>query len=480
MFIGIDLGTSSVKTVLLDGEGRSHGEGHADYPVYTPQPGWAESDPGEWWNSTCRAVRQCVGVHGSEVRAIGLSGQMHGLVLVDSAGTPVRPAILWADTRSRHVLQRYDVLPAAQREALANPIVAGMAGPSLLWVRDREPETYTAARWALQPKDWIRFKLAGVMVGDPSDASATLLYDLPADGWALAVVDRLELRAELLPVLAESGSAVGELRPEAARELGLRAGITIAAGAGDTPAAALGNGVIVPGEGQLSIGTAGQIIAPLAVPEPDPALHTHLFRSAMPGAWYAMAAMQNVGLALEWVRSVLGVSWETLYDDAFSVAPGAEELSFLPYISGERTPVLDPAARGAWVGLGLHHSRPHLLRAALEGVAFAVKDGLEALEARAIHLPELRLAGGGAEEPRWLAMLARVLQCPLHSTARIAASARGAALLAGIATRCFADAAATRDFAPPIEKSTYPHGDCSSYDEAYRRYQALYPRLRGL
>lgn len=479
MLLGVDLGTSSAKAVLVDPEGRIVREGSAPYEVHRPQPGWAESDPDDWWRGARDAIRQAVADQRSAVTAIGLSGQMHGVVLSDAEGQALRPAILWADTRSTHELEVYRQLDERRRHMLANPYVTGMAGPSLLWLRTHEPDAYGAARWALQPKDWFRLKLTGKVATDPSDASGTLLYDLHDDRWAWDVVDALDLRAELLAPLVASGVPAGWLLPHVAEELDLPADIPVATGAGDTACAALGTGLLIPGVGQLTVGTAGQIIALLDHPEADPTVRTHLYRAATPDSWYAMAAVQNVGLALEWVRGVLNVSWAQVYDEAFSVAPGADGLSFLPYLTGERTPVLDPVACGAWVGLSLHHTRAHLLRAALEGVAYALREGLEALAVRDLPLLELRLAGGGTVQPAWRDLLADVLRVPLSVVSNPSASARGAALLAGIASGIYANANATLIMAPTIERTAIPNLDTAPYEDAYRRYQSLYPRLHG-
>jgi xylulokinase len=372
----------------------------------------------------------------------------------------------------------YRALGEEVQRRLGNPYVTGMAGPSLLWLREHELDAYGAARWALQPKDWLRLRLTGEPSGEPSDASATLLYDLAADGWAFDVVEALGLRPEMLPPLIESGDRAGTLTGEAAEHLGLSAGIPVAAGAGDTAAAMLGTGLLLPGIAQLTVGTAGQIVVPLDAPEIDPTFMTHTFRAAAPGRWYAMAAMQNVGLALEWVRGVLGPSWDEVYAEAFSVPAGAESLIFLPYLSGERTPHLDPNARGAWIGLRLHHRRAHLLRAALEGVAFSLRDGLEALIARGIEIPQLRLAGGGSVRPEWRQMLADVLQRPLLAVPDPAASSRGAALLAGIASGVYRNAEETLELAPTPVPIAAPEENLRHYEEPYARFHALYSRVR--
>src|ERR671921_1396357 len=483
MLLGLDLGTSSLKALLLDEGGAPLGEGSASYAVRAPRAGWAESSPEDWWAAVLEATTAAVGRRGAEVKALGLSGQMHGVVLADELGLPLRSAVLWADARSGAELAAYRGLDEDLGRRLANPPAVGMAGPSLLWLRDQEPDAYTSARWALQPKDWLRMRLTGEAATEPSDASATLLYDLLADDWAYAVVEDLGLRAELLAPLVPSACVAGTLDGEAAGELGLREGLPVAAGAADTAAAMLGTGLLRPGPVQLTVGTGGQVVTPKRVPEPDPKGRTHLYRAALPELWYSMAAIQNAGLAMEWVRRMLGVSWKDVYEEAFAVPPGSGGVTFLPYLSGERTPRFDPGARGAWTGLGLDHTRGHLLRAALEGVAFAMREALEALEDHGITAPELRLAGGGtgggSGEP-WRQLLADVLGRPLWllpDEISSVASARGAAFLAGLAFGVYPAAEDTLHLTPEPERSIRP-GD-ADYEAAFERYKELYPGLYG-
>jgi xylulokinase len=406
---------------------------------------------------------------------------MHGVVLVGEGGSPLRPAVLWADARSGTELAAYGELDEELRRRLANPPAVGMAGPSLLWLRDNEPEAYAAAVWALQPKDWLRMRLTGEVAAEPSDASATLLYDLSADDWSYAVVDHLGVREGLLAPLVSSADVAGELTAQAAEQLGLPRGLPVAAGAADTAAAMLGVGLSRTGPAQLTVGTGGQIVTPRESPEVDPSLRTHLYRGALPGLWYSMAAIQNAGLALEWVRKVLGVSWEEVYEEAFAVPPGSGGVTFLPYLSGERTPRFDPGARGAWAGLGLDHTRGHLLRAALEGVAFALREGLEALEEPGGEDFEIRLAGGGASGGSgdvWRQLLADVMGRPLWllpDEISTVASARGAAFLAGLASGVYSSAEETPT--PDPRRSIHP-GD-ADYGAAYERYKQLYPKLYG-
>lgn len=479
MLLGIDLGTGSAKALLLATDGTAIGEASSSYPVHAPHPGWAESEPGDWWLAVALAVRKAVGNHADQVQAIAFSGQMHGVVLASESGQPLRPAILWADTRSARQ-NSYHSLDATILERLGNPITAGMAGSILLWLQEHEPNVYAQARWALQPKDWLRLRLTGEVATEPSDASGTLLYDVVSDNWAWDAISALNLRCDWLPKIIPSSAIAGYLTASASEHLGLKVGLRAIAGAADTAAAALGNGLLEPGLVQLTIGTGAQIITPRSQPILDPHGRTHLYRAAVPNRWYTLAAMQNAGLALEWVRAILGLSWEQVYTKAFSVPPGCEGLTFLPYLTGERTPHLDPYIRGAWVGLGLHHTQAHLMRAALEGVAFALRQGFEALEATGFKATELRLAGGGTVEMPWKQLLTDVLRIPLYATTVAAASARGAALLAGIGIGVYADANDTTKLAATPTLVATPQSVDSALEEAWIRYQSLYPRLKKI
>lgn len=482
MLLGLDLGTGSVKAILLAPDGSVAKESSRSYAVHSPNPGWAESSPGEWWDALGEATRELTGSSGREVTAVGLSGQMHGVVPTGADGRPLRPAILWADARSKDQLQAYRSLGPDTRRRLANPPAVGMAGPTLLWLRDNEPEIYEDIRLALQPKDWLRMRLTGEAAAEPSDASATLLYDLPADRWDYDAAETLGLRKDYLAPVMSSSDVAGGLTREAAEHLGLREGLPVAAGAADTAAAMLGSGLLEPGLVQLTVGTGAQIVAPVDRPTPDPHNRTHLYRAATPDLFYSMAAIQNAGLALEWARRILGASWDEVYEEAFAVPTGSEGATFLPYLSGERTPHLDPEARGAWTGLNLGHGRGHLLRAALEGVAFALREGMESLEAAGTSVSELRLAGGGTTRGPWQRLLADVLNRPLlllPSNVSANASARGAALLAGLASGAYTSVEDTLTLSPEPEKTIRPGEESSAHDEAYARYKELYPRLHG-
>jgi xylulokinase len=468
----LDLGTGSLKAILIDENARIVAEATRAYTVHAPQAGWAESNPNDWWTATREAVLELG--HGDEISAIGFSGQMHGVVLSNAKGQALRSAILWADTRSSLELEQYENLEPASLQRLANPLVTGMAGASLLWLKGHEPELLKSARWALQPKDWLRFQLTEQAFAEPSDASGTLLYDLERDSWAFDVIDKLELPQTLFAPLKGSSEIAGTLSSKAANQLGLRAGIPVAMGGGDTPMAMFGSGILQPGMVQLSIGSGAQIVAPRDAAIIDTTLRTHLYRAVTPNGLYAMAAMQNAGLALEWVRSMLGLDWETAYLEAFAVEAGANNLSFLPYLMGERTPHLNPNARGAWVGLALSHNRGHLMRAAFEGVAFAIRDGFEALLETGLEAPALRLAGGGTTVQLWRQLLADILQRPLYTGEISSASARGAALLAGVASGVFSSCEDTLRFASIPTLVAEPN---RNLEKAYVRFKGLYSKI---
>ncbi len=459
--LGVDLGTSSVKAVVTDSSGRLLSEVSRTYAVESPNTGWAESDPRAWWRETVLAVRQAVAqaCNGGAAApsAVGLSGQMHGVVLADAKLEPVRPAILWADVRASVVMRAYESLDNEAVARLANPVIPGLAGPILVWLSRFEGSVLSSASWALQPKDWLRAIMTGDVLTEPSDASATLLYDVPGERWDTEVMGALGLdRALFAPLASWAGEPAGRLTPEAADELGLAPGLLVAAGAGDTAAAMFGTGLHEQGSVQLTLGTGGQIVTAV-----DQAVRggpgTTLFRTAARHGWYLMAATTNAGMALDWVRTVLGASWEELY--ATAALPGGDtDPLFLPHLTGERTPWLDPTMRGAWVGLALAHDRSAMLHAALEGVAFAIRTAMDAL-GRPESPSVLRIAGGGSSHPAWRQLLADVLGMPLDAVDVSAASGRGAALLGGCALGVIDEASVFGRLAPAARRVCDPLAD---------------------
>ncbi|MFM0223370.1 xylulokinase [Paraburkholderia dipogonis] len=464
-FLGIDLGTGSLKVAIVDENGREQAVASVAYPIETPHTGWAETSVQTWWRALCEAAARLPDGLRRDVQAIGFSGQMHGVVLIDEAGEAVRPAMLWPDTRALALL-------AAWPEPQPNPVAPGMAGPLLRWIVLHEPQSASRTRWALQPKDWLRVALGGAVATDPSDACATALAD-PAGVWDVALLDRLEIPREWFAPLAPSYAAGGTLSEKAAQALGLRAGIVLATGAADTPCAALGSGLARDGDALLTTGTGGQIVV-LAEHAPAALKGLHRYRAAS-DHWYRMAAMQNVGIALERARGWLSYEWADAYRDAFADASVASGLTFLPYLTGERTPWLNPTARGGWLGLALDHTRGTMMRAAFEGVAFSLRAGLDAIRASGATVITLKLAGGGSVDARWRQLLADALNVELHAVDCPNAAPRGAAILGGLASGHW-HARDLATLAPGATRVAGPQGD-AALAERYARFLDLYGRV---
>lgn len=469
--LGIDLGTGSTKAAVVDDRGAILGLGTAPHRVEHPAPGAAEIEPTTWLSSVTAAVRDARAEAGDRpIDAVGLSGQMHGVVCTAADGTPVHPALLWPDTRATATCARVADLPVATRRVLGNPPAPGMFGPLLAMATAENPGLRQRIRWALSPKDWLRLALTGAAATEPSDASATLLWDVPADTWSPAVLEALDIPAGWLPPVVASASPAGTLTIDGGAILGLPVGTPVAAGAADTAAALHGSGLAAGGT-QVSIGTGAQIVVPLSDPTLSDAPVTHRYRRATPSGWYAMAAIQNAGLALEWVRDVLHADWAEVHDALDEVSPGADGVTFHGYLTGERTPVLDPRARAAWQGLALRHGRATMLRAALEGVAFAIRDGFEALVAEGVTIDTVHLVGGGTDDPRWRTLVATVLGRPLVVQRLRDASVLGAARLA---------AAAVGGQVPPADHATDVVVDpevsvVDAIEEVWRRWRVTRP-----
>jgi xylulokinase len=476
--LGLDLGTSSAKAVVVDTGGTVLAQASAGYTVTSTVAGYAESEPAHWWSAVTACAREAVHAASARPAAIGLSGQMHGLVMASAAGEALRPALLWADSRATGSLRAYRRLGPHALARLANPLAPGMAGPLLMWIAENEPRTYTEARWALPPKDWLRSRLTGEVHAEPSDASATLLYDVIGDRWDLEVVSALGLKASLLaPLLPSAGAPAGHLVAEAGTDLGLPAGIPVAAGAGDTAAAALGSG-IGPGDIQVTVGTGAQVIRPLVAPVSRADAGVNLFRSATPDGWYHMGATISAGLSLNWVREIMNATWEELYASADHPAQAHDPI-FVPHLSGERTPYSDPALRGSWTGLSLADDRTSLLRSALEGAAFAIRDALDALMADQ-RPPRLRLAGGGTLAAGWRQLLADVLGSPLYAVDVLAASGRGAALLGAHAAGLLSFEDIHGPLAPPARLAAEPDPARAAFHaERHARFRRIVPALGG-
>ena len=478
--IGVDVGTSGTRALAVTADGEMVAEATRPHDLLTPRPGWSEQDPAQWWEATKAVLAE---VARDDVVGIGLTGQMHGSVFLDSAGEVIRPALLWNDQRTAAECDEITERVGAERllEIAGNPALTGFQAPKIVWLARHEPDNYARVASVLLPKDYVRLMLTGEHATDASDASGTLLLDVRARDYSAAILDALEIPREWLPRVYEGPEVTGTLRDELADELGLPRGLPVAAGGGDNAAAAVGVGVVRAGAVSTSIGTSGVLFAHSDAFAPDPSGRVHAFCHAVPGAWHLMAVILSAGGSLSWWREKLGgdADFDTLVAEAAAVEPGAEGLLFLPYLTGERTPHLDPHARGAFVGLTVRHGRGHLTRAVMEGVAFAMRDGLEIMRGLGVPDDDMRAVGGGARSPLWMQLQADVYGRAVRRTVIDEGPAYGAALLGGVAAGVFADVGEASERVRLRDEVTEPDAErARRYDELYATYTSLYPALR--
>jgi len=494
--LGVDVGTTGTKAVLVDTAAEVVARHTSEYPLHTPRPGWAEQDPADWWRGTVEAVRAVTAASGArpeQVRGLGLSGQQHGSVFLDEHCNVLREALLWCDQRTAaqcawiHDSIGFDKVVA---ETL-NPVLTGFQAPKIVWLRDNEPDLYARLRMILLPKDYIRFRLSGEFATEVSDAAGTSLLNVPKRQWSQVMLSGLGLTQDKLPKVYESPVASTLLSSDAAAETGLWAGMPIAGGGGDNACSAVGNGVIEEGIVQVSVGTSGTVFSPMDEPKMDPKLRVHTFCHAVPGQWHAMGVVLAAGGSLRWFRDALcgeekteagarGVDpYEVITARAATSPIGSEGLIFLPYLTGERTPHADPHARGVFMGLGLRHTRAHMARAVMEGICYALRDSLEILREMNLPIAEVRNTGGGSRSPFWRQMQSDVFRTPLVRMALDEGAAFGAALLGGVAAGVWPDvpsacAAGVRTLEP-----VHPHRQASAiYNKYYPTYRGLYASLR--
>jgi xylulokinase len=485
--LGIDLGTSSVKVVVFSLDGSIRGIGSAEYPILTPSVGYAEQDAEDWWRATVVAVRQAMDKAGRpDISGIGFSGQMHGFVLIGTDRRALGSAIIWADQRSAGLLPEIESIVGPDLKKCGTAPAAGFLISTLYWLRRYQPELLERAFTLLMPKDYLRLKITGELGTDESDASATGIFDVEQRVWADDLIARLKLPRSIFPVANESSALVGKLTKQAAAELGLVPGIPVSAGCSDQPAQGVGNGLIDPPLGSVTIGTGGQVFVPLSQPLLDPKLRLHTFCHAPRTRWYLLGAMLSAGMALRWFRAILGndrFSYAELDRMAGEIEPGCEGLIFLPYIVGERSPIMDPRAQGGFVGLALRHGPAHMVRALLEGVTFALRQIIETMEDCGASLPKLVASGNGLGSPLWRQMLADVICRPLFQGQDAYASERagvGAAIIGGIGAGVLQGYEEARSLAPIFDVVTAPNRDrADQYEAAYRRFLDLYPRLKS-
>jgi xylulokinase len=486
--IGIDLGTTRVKLLALAEDGSVLGVTMASYATEARRPGQAEQNPERWWDAVRLAMSELLSrpaMRAADVEAVGLAGQMHGAVFLDGNGAPVRPALIWSDCRAE--AETAEIEARIPREELVgrtgNRSNANFTAPKIMWLARHEPEVFARARWIVQPKDALRFRLTGEIGGDVSDASATLLFDLRARTWAADICARLDIDPDRLPPLAESEARAGGLRKDAAHALGLPAGISVAVGGADAPAAALGLGLAREAEAKgavlISLGTGGQVLAPTAEPRIDPAGRLHGLCHVVPGQWCVMAAILSAAAALDWVVHLLrpddpnGV--RELLAAATKVPAGSDGLLFLPYLRGERTPHFDPCARGALVGLHINHGPAEITRAVLEGVAFALAEGLDLMRGVGLAPTSGVVAGGGVNR-LWQQIIADVLGIPVALGATEHGSARGAALLGAVAAGILPSSA---EGTPPLPAETRVMEPDPANSQVYAGISATYRELYG-
>lgn len=485
--LGIDIGTTAVKSMLVAADGSVLSESEAEHPVTVPRPGWSEQSPEMWWCSVITAVRQTLqsaerNGNRAEIASIGLSGQMHSSVFLDGNGEVIRPALLWNDVRTtaqcRQILDKIGM--DGLHRTVGNLPFEGFTAPKLLWLRDSEPHNFDRLKTLLLPKDYIRYRLSGEYATEPSDAAGTLLYDVRNRVWSNTMLDALQLNPDILPPVVESTEISGVVSETAAAELGIPAGIPIVGGAADNAAGAVGCGATNPTVLQASIGTSGAVVLPASEPHVSADMNLHTFCHAAPKMWYLMGVILSAGSALRWLRDTIapGQSYDSLTAEAQQVPAGSDGLLFLPYLTGERTPHNDANARGVFSGLSFAHSRAHLTRAVIEGVCFAMRDSLELMKRQGISPTQARAIGGGARSPMWLQTFANIFNLPIATVHPVGGAAYGAALLAAVGCGMFDTVDAAAQSCVATETAAQPDPALTAtYEDFYHAYRRLYPAL---
>lgn len=495
LYLGIDVGTSGTKTLLVSSSGVVIAEANASYPMEQPRAGWTQQDPEDWWKATVKTVRQVMRkakCKPADVKAIGLSGQMHGSVFLDAKGQVIRPAILWNDQRTAAECDEITAAAGGRSKLIkmvANPALTGFQAPKILWLRNHEPRNFKRLSKVLLPKDDIRRRLTGNYITEVSDASGTLLLDVVKRRWSTRLLSKLELDKSLLPDVVESHEVTGTLTPEAAKTLGLTTDCKVVGGAGDCAAGAVGNGVVKKGVLSTSIGTSGVMFVHSDEPQYDAAGRLHTFCHAVDGAWHMMGVNLTSGGSLQWwVESVLqglaGISGSNLYEavtkEAQACPAGSQGLVFLPYLNGERTPHADPDARGAFVGLNLMHQRGAMTRSVMEGITFALRDSLQIIEDLGVPVREIRASGGGSKNPFWRQMQADVFGKKITTLAVEQGPAYGVALLAMVGDGAYKNIQAACKATIEVADKTAPQrSDVKAYNELFPVYQQLYGQLKS-
>jgi xylulokinase len=487
LLLGIDLSTTGAKALLINNEGKVVGSATTALELSTPRPLWSEQEPRDWWQAATMSIHSVLAQANSSgglIEAIGLTGQMHGLVLLDECGEVLRPAILWNDQRCGEQCDEIRARVGTERliQITGNDALTGLTAPKIMWVEKYEPEIYQRIKHVLLPKDYIRFRLTGKFAMDKADGSGTMLFDLAKRNWSREILEVLNISPEWLPETFEGPQVTGEVADEAASATGLRAGVPIIGGGGDQSAQAVGVGAIQPGILAVTLGTSGVVFATTESPLVEPRGRLHAFCHALPDRWHLMGVMLSAAGSLQWYRDALATqaSFEDIIAEAATITAGSEGLLFLPYLSGERAPHPDPLARGSWVGLTLRHRRGHLTRAVLEGVAFGLRDIFSLMQGVGLRtVNQVRVSGGGARSTLWRQILADVLGVELVTVDTTEGAAFGAALLAGVAAGTWADVgSACAQTIKLTEHVTPDTKNANRYDQMYEQYEMLYPALK--
>jgi xylulokinase len=487
-FLGIDISTTGSKAIVIDERGAIRAAASSPHTLQSPQPLWSEQDPGQWWEAASASVRAALeqaGLAGDNIAAVGLTGQMHGLVLLDEAGEVLRPAILWNDQRTQAQCDEIHARIGKEKfiQITGNVALTGFTAPKILWVQENEPAVYARIAHVLLPKDFVRYKLTGDMAMDKADGAGTVLMDLKARHWSPEILQALDISANWMPELYEGPEITGTVTSEAADRTGLPAGIPVVAGGGDQAAQAVGVGAIHEGIVALTLGTSGVVFATTSSPFIEPEGRLHAFCHSVPDRWHLMGVMLSAAGSLRWYRDTFapGMDYDRLLEPAAEIAPGAEGLLFLPYLTGERTPYPDPLARGAFVGLTVRHTMPHLTRVVLEGVAFGLRDSFELMKNTGLaSIDQVRISGGGAKSLLWQQILADVFDSELVTVNTTEGAAYGAALLAGVGDGCWPSVDAACEATIRITGKVEPNSEAARrYEDVYSIYRGLYPALRA-
>jgi len=486
-FLGIDVSTTAVKALLIDEGGKVVSSATTEQGLSTPYPLWSEQDPHDWWQGAISSIRQAMaqaGANGESVAAIGLTGQMHGLVLLDVRSQVVRPAILWNDQRTGAECEQITQKVGFERllQITGNKALTGFTAPKIFWVRNHEPAIFARIAHILLPKDYVRYCLTGEHAVDKADGAGTILFDLQQRDWSRELLEMLQIPLEWLPKTYEGPQITGEVTAEAALRTGLKAGTPVVAGGGDQAAQAVGVGVVKPGIVALTLGTSGVVFASTGGPFIEKEGRLHAFCHSVPNTWHLMGVMLSAAGSLRWYRDTLkeGVSFDDLLAPATSVPAGSEGLLFLPYLTGERTPYPDPLARGAFVGLTVRHTQAHMTRAVLEGVAFGLRDGMElVLSAGLGKIDQVRVSGGGAKSALWRQILSDVMATELVTVNTTEGAAYGAALLAGVGAGTWRTVEESCQATVHTVEHTQPQrAMVDRYEQVYHLYRGLYPALK--